>query len=36
MRFPKWLYLWMRIGVPILIVAILLSGWVPLVQSWVG
>ena len=36
MRFPKWLYWWMRIGVPVLMVAILLSGWIPLVQSWMG
>ncbi len=36
MRFPGWLYWWMRIGVPVLIAVILVSGWAPLVQSWIG
>ncbi len=36
MQFPEWLYNWMRFGVPILIVVIFVSGWLPLIQSWIG
>lgn len=36
MRFPAWLRNWMRFGVPVLILAILVSGWLPLVQTWMG
>lgn len=35
MRFPKWLRGWVSIGVPLLIVVILISGWIPLIASWV-
>lgn len=30
MRFPTWLYNWMRFGVPVLIVLILIMGWLPI------
>ncbi len=36
LKFPRWLYLWLRIGVPILILAILIMGWIPYVQAWMG
>lgn len=36
MAFPKWLHQWMRFGVPVLILVILLMGWVPLIQTWIG
>lgn len=36
MRFPKWLYNWMRFGVPLLIIIILLTGWIPLIATWIG
>ena len=36
MRFPNWLYWWMKIGVPLLIIVILISGWAPLIQSWIS
>lgn len=34
LKFPQWLYPWMRIGVPILIVVILVMGWIPYIQGW--
>lgn len=34
MRFPRWLHNWMRFGVPMLILVILVSGWIPIIQSW--
>ena len=36
LRFPAWLHGWMRFGVPALIVVILIMGWVPLIQTWLG
>lgn len=36
LRFPVWLHNWMRFGVPALIVIILIMGWVPLIQTWLG
>lgn len=29
LKFPRWLRLWMRFGVPVLVVIILIMGWVP-------
>lgn len=34
LKFPRWLRLWMRFGVPVLVVIILIMGWVPIVSSW--
>ena len=34
LKFPRWLRLWMRFGVPVLVVIILVMGWVPIVSSW--
>ena len=31
---PRWLRPWMRFGVPVLVVIILIMGWVPIVSSW--
>lgn len=36
LKFPAWLHQWMRIGVPILIVAIFISGWLPIIGAWIG
>lgn len=36
MGFPKWLYHWVRFGIPVLILVILISGWLPLIQTWIG
>lgn len=36
MRFPAWMRGWMTVGVPILIVVILIMGWAPLIQTWIG
>ena len=36
MGFPRWLHQWMRFGVPVLILVILVMGWMPLVQTWIG
>lgn len=36
MKFPSWLYGWVRIGIPALIVIILVMGWVPYIQSWLN
>ena len=34
--YPNWLRWWMTIGVPILVIVILVMGWIPIVQSWIG
>ena len=34
LRFPHWLYPWMRFGIPVLVIIILIMGWVPIVSSW--
>lgn len=36
LKFPKCLHLWVSIGIPVLIVAILAMGWIPYIQSWIG
>ena len=36
LKFPRVLYYWMKIGVPVLIIVILVSGWMPLVTTWIG
>lgn len=36
LRFPKCLYNWMRFGVPALVIIILVMGWMPIIQSWLG
>lgn len=36
LKFPKWLYNWMRFGVPALVIIILIMGWTPIVQTWLG
>ncbi len=36
LKFPQWLFNWMRFGVPVLIIVILASGWIPLISSWIG
>lgn len=36
LKFPTWLLPWMRFGVPILVLVILIMGWVPLVSTWFG
>lgn len=35
-NFPAWAYLWMKYGVPILIVIILIMGYIPKFQIWFG
>ena len=36
LKFPGWLHNWMRFGVPVLVVIILIMGWVPIVTSWMA
>lgn len=36
MKFPAWLRGWMRFGVPALILVIFVSGWLPLIQTWIS
>lgn len=36
LKFPKWLYLWLRIGIPTLIIIVLIMGWIPYIQVWIG
>ncbi len=33
LKFPSWLYPWMRFGVPVLIIVILIAGWIPTLQG---
>lgn len=35
-RFPAWAYLWVKFGIPVLIIAILVIGYVPKIQVWFG
>ena len=34
--YPNWLRWWMTVCVPILVIVILVMGWVPIIQSWIG
>ena len=36
LKFPGWLYNWMRFGVPVLVIIILIMGWVPIVSAWLA
>lgn len=36
MHFPKTLYYWVKFGIPVLIIVVLVSGWAPLISSWLG
>ncbi|MEC4176689.1 sodium-dependent transporter [Adlercreutzia sp. R7] len=36
LKFPTWLHGWMRFGVPVLVVIILIMGWVPIVSTWMA
>lgn len=35
-KFPKWLYGWMKFGVPILLIVVFVMGWIPLISGWLG
>ena len=35
-RFPQWARVWVKYVVPVLIVFVLVMGWVPTVQTWIG
>ena len=36
LKFPRWLYGWVRIGVPILIAVIFVMGWIPTITKLMG
>ena len=36
LRFPKFLYGWMKYGVPILLVVVFVMGWAPMIGGWLG
>lgn len=36
MHFPKTLYYWVKFGIPVLIIVVLVSGWAPLISSWLS
>ena len=36
MRYPRWAYGYLRFVLPVLIVIVLISGYVPIVQTWLG
>ncbi|MBP5313646.1 MAG: sodium-dependent transporter [Eggerthellaceae bacterium] len=36
LKFPKWLYGWMKFGVPIVIGVIFVMGWIPTIQGIIG
>ena len=36
MHFPKALYYWVKFGIPVLIIVVLVSGWALLISSWLG
>ena len=33
LKFPRWLYYWMKFGVPVLVIFILIMGWIPTIQG---
>jgi NSS family neurotransmitter:Na+ symporter len=35
-RFPAWAHLWVKFGIPLLIVVILIMGYIPKFQAWFG
>ncbi len=35
-RFPSWIRLWMKFGVPVLVIIILVMGWAPIVTTWLS
>ncbi|MBR5260217.1 MAG: sodium-dependent transporter [Eggerthellaceae bacterium] len=36
LKFPRFLYNWMRFGVPALVVVILVMGWMPIIKNWIA
>ena len=36
LKFPAWLFNWMRFGVPVLVIVILIAGWIPTIQGLIG
>ena len=36
LKFPRFLYNWMRFGVPALVIVILVMGWMPIIKVWFG
>lgn len=36
LKFPKWAYLWVKFGIPVLIIIILVMGYIPKFQIWFG
>ena len=36
MHFPKTLYYWVKFGIPVLIIVVLVSGWMPIISSWLS
>ena len=36
LRFPKALYYWVKFGIPVLIIVVLVSGWMPIISGWLG
>ncbi len=36
MRFPRFMYYWMKFGIPVLIIVIFVSGWSPIISGWLG
>ena len=36
MAYPKFLYVWTRYGVPLLIIVIFVAGWVPKITFWLN
>ncbi len=36
LKFPRWLYGWMKFGVPILVAIIFIMGWVPVIQGLIA
>lgn len=34
LRFPRRPYYWMKVGVPVLMLVVLASGWAPIIAGW--
>lgn len=36
MRFPKFLYIWMKYCLPVLLIVVFVMGWIPMITGWLG
>lgn len=35
-NFPKWAHIWVKYGIPVLMLIVFIGGWIPTLQTWFG